>query len=119
MNEVSARRRTTLLAGAVIGSFVVALSARILPNPVRFLESVGQASEVPALGWILAVVVAIAYTAYTLWAVPAVRTIAIEWSRFRLLAVPLALLSGVLEEMFFRRVVMDALAGKGCRCCCR
>lgn len=113
MNEVSARRRTTLLAGAVIGSFVIALSAWILPNPGRFLESMGQASEVPALGWILAIIVAIAYTAYTLWAVPTVRTIAIEWSRFRLLAIPLALLSGVLEEMFFRRVVMDALAGDG------
>lgn len=113
MNEVNARRRTTLLAGAVIGSFVIALSAWILPNPGRFLESMGQASEVPALGWILAIIVAIAYTAYTLWAVPTVRTIAIEWSRFRLLAIPLALLSGVLEEMFFRRVVMDALAGDG------
>ncbi len=113
MNEISARRRTTLLAGAVIGSFVIALSVWILPNPVRFLESMGQPSEVPALGWILAVVVAITYTAYTLWAVPTVRTIAIEWSRFRLLAIPLALLSGVLEEMFFRRGVMDTLAGNG------
>lgn len=113
MNEVSARRRTTLLAGAIIGAFVIALSAMILPNPVRFLESMGQASEVPALGWILAVVVAITYTVYTLWAVPTVGTIAIEWSRFRLLAIPLALLSGVLEEMFFRRVVMDTLAGNG------
>ena len=113
MNEVNARRRTTLLAGAVIGSLVVALSIWILPNPARFVESMGHVSEVPALGWILGIVVAITYTAYTLWAVPTVRIIAIERSWFRLLAVPLALLSGVLEEMFFRRVVMDALASNG------
>lgn len=110
MNEASARRRTTLLAGGVIGSFVIALSLWILPNPVRFVESMAQVSAVPTLGWALAIVVAIAYSAYTVWAVPTARTIAIEWSWFRLLAIPLALLSGVLEEMFFRRVVMDALA---------
>ncbi|MFT2752989.1 type II CAAX prenyl endopeptidase Rce1 family protein [Clavibacter sp. Sh2088] len=113
MNDAISRRRTTLLAGAVIGSFVVGLSAWILPDPARFVESMGQASAVPALGWVIAILVAIVYTAYTLWAVPTVRSIAIERSWFRLLAIPLALLSGVLEEMFFRRVVMDALASEG------
>lgn len=110
MNDVTGRRRTALLAGVVTGTFVVALSIWILPNPARFVESMGQVSAVPALGWGLAVVVTISYTAYTLWAVPAVRRIAVELSWFRLLAIPLALLSGVLEEMFFRRFVMDALA---------
>ncbi|MFB2580955.1 lysostaphin resistance A-like protein [Herbiconiux sp. P15] len=110
MNDAGARRRTTLLAGGVIGSFVVALSIWILPDPARFVGSMGEVSAVPALGWVLAIVVAIVYSAYTLWAVPTVRVIAVERSWFRLLAIPLALLSGVLEEMFFRRVVMDALA---------
>jgi membrane protease YdiL (CAAX protease family) len=113
VNDVTARRRTTMLAGGVVASFVVALAIWILPDPVRFVGSMGQVSAVPALGWIVAVVVAIGYTAYTLWAVPIVRVIAVERSWFRLLAIPLALLSGVLEEMFFRRVVMNALADGG------
>jgi membrane protease YdiL (CAAX protease family) len=110
MSEAIARRRTTLLAGALVGVLVIALSSWILPNPSRFVESLGRASAVPTLGWVLALVVTVVYTAYALWAVPSIRSIAVERSWFRLLAIPLALVSGVLEEMFFRHVVMDALA---------
>lgn len=113
MIEAAARRRTTFLAIGIVASFTSALAVWILPNPPRFFAAMGVGDPIPGLGWASAAVVAIAYASYTMWAVPAVRTIAVELSWFRLLAIPLAPLSGVVEEMFFRRVVMDGLASAG------
>lgn len=113
MIEAAARRRTTILATGVVASFATALAFWIFPNPPRFFAAMGVGDPVPGVGWASAAVVAIAYISYTMWAVPAVRIIAVELSWFRLLAIPLALLSGVVEEMFYRRVVMDGLASTG------
>ena len=65
------------------------------------------------LGWAGAAVVAVGYITYTLWAVPFVKVHVTEMSVFKLLGVWAAVTSSVLEEIIFRGVVMDALAGRG------
>lgn len=107
-DELVARRRTTRLALLVTAVFALALAIWIVPDPGGFAHSLGLGETVPATGWALAALVVVAYTAYTLWAVPAIRPVAIEISWFRALAVPLAVGSGLIEEMFFRHVLMSA-----------
>lgn len=111
--EATARRRTLGIAATVLVGFGLALLLWIAPNPSRFVERLGIGTEVPFFGWVVAVTAAAAYTAYSLWAVPAIRTITLERSWFRSIGIPLALLSGVVEEMFFRHVLMDWLAERG------
>ncbi|MGO1399229.1 MAG: CPBP family glutamic-type intramembrane protease [Brevibacterium yomogidense] len=93
--------------------FIVALAAWFGPSPGQFAVVLGWRNEVPVRGWAVAGAVAVGYTAYTLWAVPEIRPLVFERSWFRTIGVPLALLSGLIEEMFFRQVVMDWLAARG------
>ncbi|MGO1756026.1 MAG: lysostaphin resistance A-like protein [Brevibacterium aurantiacum] len=108
-----ARRRTLLLACGAVMVFIVALAAWFGPSPGQFAVVLGWRNEVPVRGWAVAGAVAVGYTAYTLWAVPEIRPLVFERSWFRTIGVPLALLSGLIEEMFFRQVVMDWLAARG------
>lgn len=100
------------MAGIIL-LFLVALAVWMLPDPGGFTQQFGAPSVIPPLGWIGAAAVTVGYAAYTLWALPVTRTLSRELSWFRMLAVPLALLSGVIEELFFRQWVMDALADRG------
>ncbi len=63
--------------------------------------------------WMAALLFAGSYIAYTFWAVPLVRKQQREFSLFKLIAIPSALGSGVMEELVFRRLVMDWLVTQG------
>lgn len=63
--------------------------------------------------WMLAAAVAIGYVAYTFWAVPLTRANATTFSPLKALAIPLALVTGTLEELIFRKWLMDALDSGG------
>lgn len=67
-----------------------------------------QAAQIP-WAWALAGIVAISYIAYTFWAVPFVKDHATTFTLLKALAVPLALVSGTLEELLFRKLLMDWL----------
>ena len=66
-----------------------------------------------AVSWAAALVVTAAYIAYAMNGLPFVRTYAFVPRRWReapglkAFAVPMALVTGLFEEMFFRRFVMD------------
>lgn len=104
------RRRALVLAWGAIAVFLAALGLWFVPAPGEFAVVLGWGSDIPVRGWVVAGAAAALYTAYTLWAVPAIRPLVFERSWFRAIGVPLALLSGLIEEMFFRHVVMTWLA---------
>lgn len=113
VEDAAARRRTAWLAAGVIVTFAVALLIWAGRNPAGFAAELGIGADIPVRGWIVAGLVAAAYTAYTVWAVPQVRPIISEISWFRALAVPLAVGSGLIEEMFFRHTLMTWFADAG------
>lgn len=111
--ETAARRRTARLAAGVIVVFALGLLLWAGPDAAAFAAELGLGTDIPASGWIVAALAAACYAGYTLWAVPEIRPVALEVSWFRALAVPLALGSGLIEEMFFRHLLMSWFAAVG------
>ncbi|HUF17494.1 MAG TPA: CPBP family intramembrane glutamic endopeptidase [Thermoanaerobaculia bacterium] len=84
-------------------------------RPPGFLRDLGFLSG-PAgtpLAWILALAVAFAYATYTVRNNPLVREHWRALSAAKLLGVTAAVGAAVVEEAFFRRVIMDAVLSAG------
>jgi len=70
-------------------------------------------------GWTLAATVVVLYVAYSASTSPVVRRYALRpgsWAPFvgiRLVAIPMAFVTGFFEESFFRKFLMDAAAAQG------
>lgn len=111
--ESAARRRTVRFSLQVTIAFLLALLLWAPSDPEGFARGLGLGASIPPAGWLLAGAGAVLYASYTLWAVPEIRPVARELSWFRSLAVPLAVGSGLVEEMFFRHFVMSMLQGAG------
>jgi len=102
---------TAIEAGALVWSFHTASWSKV-EHYIFF------PSGTPA-GWALAGVVTVLYIAYAMRALSFVRTYAFVPRRWReatglkLFVVPMALVTGLFEEMFFRRFIMDLLQHYG------
>lgn len=105
-----------LMAGcAMMGATLVMgipIVRKIAGTRSAFLRDLGFRSGArgTALAWVLAVGLAAGYIAFTIRGVPLV---AREWnalSWLKLLSLLLAIVAGIVEEAFFRRMIMDALA---------
>lgn len=99
-----------ILAGilTVEGAWVV---LNLLHNPAGFLRFLGFApGQLGApFGWLLAMLITGVFV-YHGARLPSVRANLIRPSRLKLLALPMALAAGVLEEAVFRKLLMDYLA---------
>ena len=105
-------------AGFILAGFLVVEGAwvllNLLHNPEHFLSYLGfapgQLGAYP--GWLLA---ALTTAVYVLWStrLPSVRANLVRPSWLKLLALPMALAAGILEEAVFRRALMDHLQGQG------
>ena len=104
---------------AIMSSFLLLMgfpvAAYLLGRPVGFLQDLGFLSgpRGTTLAWFLGVVVAIAYIAYTMKRVPMVALRWREVSPLKALSLLLAVVAATVEEAFFRRLSMDAVAGAG------
>lgn len=107
---------TALIMLGTIGGMLIPLITWHVREPARFWgELIGvtdQLADIP-LGWVMAFLVAAGYVGYTFWAVPFVRRTAFEPSMLKVLAIPLAVVTGFLEELVFRKFLMDWLDTAG------
>ena len=106
MQPAIVRRTAFLLCGmaALQGALILIFHDVFLtPLPANL-------AQVPPGAWILALAVAAAYVAYSAGALPAVRKHLWNFSTFKLSGLALAVPAAILEEVFFRQYVMDALA---------
>jgi uncharacterized protein len=81
----------------------------LVRKPVFFLNKIGineQALTIP-YAWVMSLLIATAYIGYTFKAVPFVRQMQKEISGFKLIGIWAALVSGIIEEIFFRKMIMD------------
>ncbi len=67
----------------------------------------------PPMAWILAAIVGIVYAFYTMKAIPLVAEKQSEISLFKLLGILSAVVGGIVEEVFFRRWIMDHFMSGG------
>jgi membrane protease YdiL (CAAX protease family) len=67
----------------------------------------------PPIAWILTTIVGIVYVLYTIKAIPSIASMQREISLFKLLGILAAVIGGIVEEVFFRRWIMDMLMSRG------
>jgi hypothetical protein len=91
------------------------LAMSLFWHPIPLFQNLGFERETiaPPLAWILATITAIAYVLYTMKAIPLVVERQSEISLFKLLGILSAVVGGIVEEVFFRRWIMDMLMLRG------
>lgn len=107
------RKAALILAGfAVTEGAIVVLG--FLGAPAKFMAYIGFAAgrHGAPLGWLLALVVTAAFTAFSL-RLPSVRENLFRPSWLKLLALPMALFAGILEESVFRSTLMNYIEHQG------
>lgn len=113
---MSPRRKTAwILSGSSLVMMAI-LGFWFVRDPETLLHDrmgLNNAAFAVPWAWALAAAVAAGYTAYTLYAVPFVDEHKLEFSRFKPFGVWIAPLSGTVEEIVFRRMLMDAAEGCG------
>ena len=103
------RSKTILILGITSLFLFSPLAMSLFWHPIPLFQNLGfeRKSIAPPLAWILATITAIAYVLYTMKAIPLVLAKQKEISLFKLLGILSALVGGIVEEVFFRRWIMD------------
>jgi len=109
------RRKTAWILGTGLLIMFSPLAMSLFWHPIPLFQNLGfeRESIAPPLAWILATITAIAYVLYTMKAIPLVLAKQKEISLFKLLGILSALVGGIVEEVFFRRWIMDMLMSGG------
>ncbi len=83
-------------------------------NPARFIAYMGFVPEHDPgmVGWLLAALVTAVYVTYSS-RIPSVRRHLFHFSALKVVAVAMAIAAGILEEIVFRRYVMDYVDRQG------
>lgn len=109
------RRKTALILGLTSAFMFSPLAISLLWRPIPLFQNLGFTRETiaPPLAWILASITSIAYVLYTMKAIPLVFAKQKEISLLKLLGIISAIVGGIVEEVFFRRWLMDMLMARG------
>ena len=104
--------KTALILGGASTFMMFFIVMNIISNGfAAFMYGIGfnqSALEIP-LAWVIATVVTIGYVAYTSFVMPTVKENFLKFDWLKLIGIYAALSSGILEEIVFRRVLMDWL----------
>jgi uncharacterized protein len=111
VKQVNDRRKTAWILGGLSLTMFSPLAMSLFWRPIPLFQNLGFEKEsiAPALAWILATITVIIYVLYTMKALPLVLAKQKEISLFKLLGILAAVVGGIVEEVFFRRWVMDTL----------
>jgi membrane protease YdiL (CAAX protease family) len=105
------RRKTGWILAAASLVMFSPLAMVLLGFNIPVLQNLGFARDslAPLTTWMLAIIVAIGYVAYTFKVIPFVASMQREISLFKLLGIVSAIIGGIVEEAVFRRWLMDSL----------
>lgn len=105
------------MTGWILGGLSLALTSSIvlwyLGDSTQFIEHrLGLNSEAfnNPVAWLLAFIIMIGYIMYTAWAVPFVKEHLFTFSWLKVIGIWSAFVSGIVEEIFFRQILMDWLS---------
>jgi len=113
--KMNDRSKTALILGITSAFMVSPLMMSIFWGPIPLFQNLGshRGSFAPTIAWILAAATAFAYVTFTMKVIPFVLAMQKEISLFKLLGILAALVGGIVEEVFFRRWIMDMLMAGG------
>ncbi len=114
------RRNPRITVAAILGILGAILSIPVVDylrdylqgREDRFLYPLGFESGITGtpFGWVLSLLVAAAFILFTIKNIPAVAETWRELSFLKVISIYLAIVAAIVEEAFFRRVVMDMVA---------
>jgi membrane protease YdiL (CAAX protease family) len=109
------RSKTAWILGTATLFMFSPLAMVLVGYPIPMFQNLGFESETiaPPMAWILATIVVIVYVLYTMRAIPFVASMQREISLFKLLGILSAVVGGIVEEVFFRRWIMDMFMSGG------
>jgi uncharacterized protein len=109
------RSKTALILGTTTLIMFSPLAMILVGYPIPMFQNLGfeRNSIASPIAWILATLVGIVYVFYTMRAIPFVAGMQREISLFKLLGILAAVVGGIVEEVFFRRWLMDMLMLRG------
>jgi membrane protease YdiL (CAAX protease family) len=109
------RSKTALILGMTSLFMFSPLAMSLFWHPIPLFQNLGfeRESIAPPLAWVLATITAIAYVLHTMKSIPLVLAKQKEISLFKLLGIVSAVVGGIVEEVFFRRWIMDMLMSGG------
>lgn len=109
------RSKTAWVLGGATLTMFSPLAMVLAGYRIPMFQNLGFArnSSASPLAWILATIVGIAYVLYTMRAIPFIASMQREVSLFKLLGILSAVVGGIVEEVFFRRWIMDMLMSRG------
>jgi membrane protease YdiL (CAAX protease family) len=109
------RRKTALILGMTSLFMFSPLAMSLFWHPIPLFQNLGfeRESIAPPLAWVFATITAIAYVLHTMKSIPLVLAKQKEISLFKLLGIVSAVAGGIVEEVFFRRWIMDMLMSGG------
>ncbi len=109
------RSKTALILGTATLIMFSPLAMVLAGYSISMFQNLGfeRNSIASPLAWILATITAIAYVLYTMKAIPLVLAKQKEISLFKFLGILTAVVGGIVEEVFFRRWIMDMLMSGG------
>jgi uncharacterized protein len=109
------RSKTTLILGALSLIMFIPLAMVLVGYRISMFQNLGfeRNSIASPIAWILATIVGTVYIFYTMRAIPFVAGMQREISLFKLLGILAAVVGGIVEEVFFRRWIMDMLMLRG------
>ncbi len=109
------RSKTAWILGTVSLIMFSPLAMVLVGYQIPLFQNLGfeRDSLASPISWILATIVGIVYMFYTMRAIPFVASMQREISLFKLLGILSAIVGGIVEEVFFRRWVMDMLMSRG------
>ena len=109
--EIGFSRRAIWVAIGFLGGATLCEGFPLLTifdaRPIPWLVNWGVGT---GLAWVLAALVFALYVRHTLWSSELILRWRWRWHPLRLLAVPMALVTGMFEEAFFREFLMDYTA---------
>ena len=110
----SPRSKTTLIMLTMSLFMFSPILMHLLGFRIPMFENLGLSfgTFAPWFAWILALLVTVSYVIYTFKVIPFVLKMQREISVFKLVGL-LAIVGGILEEVVFRRWLMDLLLGLG------
>ena len=108
------RTKTALILGISSIFMFSPLAMSLFWRPIPLFQNLGfgSVSFAPPLVWVVATAVTIAFIIYTMKVIPLVLVKQKEFSLFKLIGILAALIGGIVEEVFFRRWLMDMLMAR-------
>ncbi|MFC1541997.1 CPBP family intramembrane glutamic endopeptidase [Candidatus Latescibacterota bacterium] len=110
-----ARKITFWILLCISSSMSIPLVIWIVNKPAFFFNKIGVSEEALSIpyAWLLSASITTIYIWYTFKAVPFVRLMQHDFSFLKIIGIWAALVSGIIEEIFFRKMLMDWFLSMG------